>query len=155
MVKPERNVNEIVVLVGVRELPATVERTVAGCDAVLLRVAKHEGEGLPIAPGLPQLKQTVFIAGYPVKYAGTTFPKLLMTSGQMQEVAAATPIPELHTGKVFLVRGASDVGASGGALVNDKGELLGLVFAVRFRDDEGTHAFAIPLADLAPLLNSK
>lgn len=143
----------VVVLVNGRELAATVARAVAGLDAVVLSVPDYDGPVLPRAANPPKPGDAVFVAGFPVKYAGTAVPRLLTTRGRVEDPRHPSPLPELQKDDVIRVRGATDLGGSGGAVVNPAGELLGVVVASRFVRNEATDVYAVPVTDLTHVLD--
>ncbi|MFO0825294.1 MAG: serine protease [Gemmataceae bacterium] len=155
VVRGDPKTTRVVVLVGEKELPATVIRSEGGCDAAVLSVPDYDGAVLDLADAPPKRETPVFVAGFPVKFSGAAIPRLIITSGRIDELAVPSPLKELHKGDVIRIVGVSDVGGSGGAVVDPSGSLLGVVYTVRFVGNEVTHIHAIAASDLKPLVSEK
>src|SRR5205085_659249 len=107
--RPDGKDARVVVLVGDRELPVTVAPLKPGFDVAVLMVPDHDGSFLVLAGAAPKADAAVFVAGFPVKYAGVALPKLVVTNGRIDEPALPSPLKDLHGGMVIRVAGATDL----------------------------------------------
>ena len=146
------------VLIDGRDRPATVLDVNLALDAALLRVEDVEVQAFDLRKRPAEPKEPAFPFGYPASAAGTVIPKLIGTRGEVDlvEDSFRSPANPGVSIPVIRVRGASDFGGSGGALVDTEGRLLGLTIAVRFvRPDSRavSHVFAVPADALSEMVD--
>jgi hypothetical protein len=149
VISPEEGRKAVTVLVNGNERDARVEQSDSALDVAVLTVGGYEGKGIDLTDREPTTHAEAFIFGYPVKYAGTAFPRLIGSGGRLLEHDFAY---EGRKDPVLRLGGGSHPGGSGGAVVDGEARLIGLVFAAQFVKGETTHVYAVPARRLTELL---
>lgn len=127
------------VRLGPVAVPATIERTDAFNDLALLRVtAETDFRPLPFSTSTPRPGARVFALGNPKGLVGT------ITEGLL------TGIRDIDGRALFQVSAALSRGSSGGPVLNERGEVVGV--AVAMLRDAGNIGFAVPAAAAVKLL---
>src|SRR5262249_32981578 len=118
VVSPEEGRKKVSVLLDGNERGARIERIEKDLDAAVLTVPGYTDGGLDLADAQPEKGQAVFIFGFPVKYSGTAFPRMLTTGGHILELGH--PYQGIGV-PVLKVRGGTHSGGSGGAITDADG----------------------------------
>ena len=109
-------------------------------DLVILKVS---GEGSPLSLGdnhTAQIGESIYVTGNPKGWTGT-FSIGVISSFQMR-----------YAGKRIQITAPVSPGSSGGPVLNDKGEVIGVVYAVHGGPDAQNLNLAIPVNYLKALL---
>ena len=109
-------------------------------DLVILKVS---GEGSPLPLGdsnITQIGESIYVTGNPKGWTGT-FSIGVISSFQMR-----------YAGKRIQITAPVSPGSSGGPVLNDKGEVIGVVYAVHGGPDAQNLNLAIPVNYLKALL---
>ena len=109
-------------------------------DLVILKVS---GEGSPLPLGdsnIAQIGESIYVTGNPKGWTGT-FSIGVISSFQMR-----------YAGKRIQITAPISPGSSGGPVLNDKGEVIGVVYAVHSGPDAQNLNLAIPVNYLKALL---
>ena len=109
-------------------------------DLVILKVS---GEGSPLPLGdsnIAQIGESIYVTGNPKGWTGT-FSIGVISSFQMR-----------YAGKRIQITAPVSPGSSGGPVLNDKGEVMGIVYAVHGGPDAQNLNLAIPVNYLKALL---
>ena len=109
-------------------------------DLVILKVS---GEGSPLPLGdsnITQIGESIYVTGNPKGWTGT-FSIGVISSFQMR-----------YAGKRIQITAPVSPGSSGGPVLNDKGEVIGVVYAVHSGPDAQNLNLAIPVNYLKALL---
>ena len=109
-------------------------------DLVILKIS---GEGSPLPLGdsnIAQIGESIYVTGNPKGWTGT-FSIGVISSFQMR-----------YAGKRIQITAPVSPGSSGGPVLNDKGEVIGVVYAVHGGPDAQNLNLAIPVNYLKALL---
>ena len=109
-------------------------------DLVILKIS---GEGKPLPLGdsnIAQIGESIYVTGNPKGWTGT-FSIGVISSFQMR-----------YAGKRIQITAPVSPGSSGGPVLNDKGEVIGVVYAVHSGPDAQNLNLAIPVSYLKALL---
>ncbi len=125
------------------------------CDSAVLAVRKYEGDVLPLAADAPPASAAVFIFGYPTRYSGVVAPDVISTGGWSEGMCPPpADLPGVES-SLLRIRGATNHGGSGGAVVDKSGNLVGLVVAAQFVDNRPVRVYAAPSSRLSELLKDR
>ena len=118
--------------------PATVLAVDPTLDVALLRWSRVPAMALPLREARPQLGETALLIGYGY--------------GATQPVYSWGRVSSLEMGTGLALDLEPMPGASGGAIVDSAGELLGIFIGWIGPNTGPTLARAVPVADLGPLM---
>ncbi|MEM6331396.1 MAG: trypsin-like peptidase domain-containing protein, partial [Planctomycetota bacterium] len=140
-----RDAERVLVTLGGQEYDAVVEAIDYGNDLALLRI---DARGLPAircgAERPVRLGEQVRVLGFPLSEVLSS--RLTVTRGTVSSFAAG------KQGDIIQVDAAMNPGNSGGPVINDRGEVVGVASSALVGRGVSNVSFATPAAEAAPLL---
>mgnify|MGYP000596311555 CR=1 FL=1 len=147
-----------IILSNKKELSATVRGSEAYSDIAVLTVDSKDAPSVAVLGKSDKTRvgDTLFAIGSPegADYAGTVTKGILSGKNRMIAVALSNSNTSDYYMKVLQTDAAINPGNSGGALLNSKGELIGINSVKFISEDVEGMGYAIPISDVESIIGN-